>query len=477
MYTKTDWNIGTTPAINETNLDKIEGGIERAHLGTHIYGLNATGNDTYVLTFSPVLGSYNTGLIINLAIDAANTGAATLNINSLGAKDIKKRTVAGKVALITGDLTATGIYTLIYDGTDFIVINPNLPEGIGTAYQQLGTNAGATANEFQNSATSVLTTTSDILYASSANTLARKAKGSVREVLGINSAGSLEYIKQQTWDYVCDATTNQIAEVYKGCCVVSGYLYSFQTDMQTFQKVNLATGAITALATMGSTVNTLWGLLADDNDSNVIHYIYRVSDAIYIKQYSISGNSWSALGSAYAGTSLTTDTHDVGCGFDATNNRIVLCYEDNGTNYLHYFLKTDYTTESRVATTQTVGSIAVFNGTKLLIGTVATANLSQFDTYTSDTVTKEITGNSNLTFDICAGNSTKTYVVILARYTNGSFFIVYDSVNNIPLKIIPAPLLLGSTNNIFFTDGIYIYIAGSNNGAGIKTNSIFRQLI
>ena len=125
MYTKTDWNIGATPAINETNLDKIEGGIERAHLGTHIYGLNATGNDTYVLTFSPVLGSYNTGLIINLAIDTANTGAATLNINSLGAKSIKKRVLGGKIELITGDLTATGVYTLIYDGTDFIITNPD----------------------------------------------------------------------------------------------------------------------------------------------------------------------------------------------------------------------------------------------------------------------------------------------------------------------------------------------------------------
>ena len=191
MYTKTDWNIGATPAINETNLDKIEGGIERAHLGTHIYGLNATGNDTYVLTFSPSLGSYNTGLIINLAIDTANTGAATLNINSLGAKDIKKRTVAGKVALITGDLTVAGIYTLIYDGTDFVVINPNLPVGLGTAYQQLGTNAGATANEFQNSATSILAAAGDTLHASAANTLAKLAKGAAYKTMRMNSAGTL----------------------------------------------------------------------------------------------------------------------------------------------------------------------------------------------------------------------------------------------------------------------------------------------
>lgn len=48
--------------------------------------------------------------------------------------------------------------------------------GIGTAYQALQVNAGATAPSWQPSATSVLTTQGDLLYASAANTLARLAK-------------------------------------------------------------------------------------------------------------------------------------------------------------------------------------------------------------------------------------------------------------------------------------------------------------
>jgi hypothetical protein len=47
---------------------------------------------------------------------------------------------------------------------------------IGTAYQHLGVNAGATAPEWQPSANSVLTAQGDLLYASAANTLARLAK-------------------------------------------------------------------------------------------------------------------------------------------------------------------------------------------------------------------------------------------------------------------------------------------------------------
>jgi hypothetical protein len=48
--------------------------------------------------------------------------------------------------------------------------------GIGTAYQALQVNAGATAPSWQPSASSVLTAQGDLLYASGANTLARLAK-------------------------------------------------------------------------------------------------------------------------------------------------------------------------------------------------------------------------------------------------------------------------------------------------------------
>ena len=49
-----------------------------------------------------------------------NTGSATLNVNSLGAKTIK--TVYGET-LVGGELASGGIYSAIYDGTDFILVN------------------------------------------------------------------------------------------------------------------------------------------------------------------------------------------------------------------------------------------------------------------------------------------------------------------------------------------------------------------
>jgi microcystin-dependent protein len=123
MISSDDYN-GINDDIEE-GYETLDYKINSCYIGTHIYGTSSTGNDTYVTAFSGTTPtSYNNGMIFNLNVDVANTGAATLNINGLGAKDIKKLTLAGKVALVTGDIVAGGIYTLIFDGTDFIVINP-----------------------------------------------------------------------------------------------------------------------------------------------------------------------------------------------------------------------------------------------------------------------------------------------------------------------------------------------------------------
>ena len=61
---------------------------------------------------------------------------------------------------------------------------------IGSAYQMLGVNAGGTAPSWQPSATSVLTTQGDLLYASAANTLARLGKNTTASRYLSNSGSS-----------------------------------------------------------------------------------------------------------------------------------------------------------------------------------------------------------------------------------------------------------------------------------------------
>jgi len=73
----------------------------------------ATGTDTYAVTVSGVT-AYTIGLEVKILFTNANTGPATLNINSLGAKTLRKN---GSSALASGDLVAGATYRLTYDGT------------------------------------------------------------------------------------------------------------------------------------------------------------------------------------------------------------------------------------------------------------------------------------------------------------------------------------------------------------------------
>ena len=84
--------------------------------------------DTYTATPSPAITAYATGSEFNLKVNADNTGASTLNVNAVAAKAIKKYDGAGsKLDLEAGDLQQDQYYKIIYDGTDFILDNPEAP--------------------------------------------------------------------------------------------------------------------------------------------------------------------------------------------------------------------------------------------------------------------------------------------------------------------------------------------------------------
>ena len=88
--------------------------------GTLIYAADAGSNDTYAITLTPAPSAYTTGMMLHFLANTVNTGAATLNVNSLGAKTIKK---AGTQDLSDGDIKAGQIVAVIYDGTNFQLLS------------------------------------------------------------------------------------------------------------------------------------------------------------------------------------------------------------------------------------------------------------------------------------------------------------------------------------------------------------------
>lgn len=97
------WSAGEEITADKLNKSQLQ------------YGEDAGASDTYAVTLSPAPAAYNDGQVFNLYLNTANTGAATLNINSLGAKTIKKMTSLGYVDLETGDILAGQHVLVTYD--------------------------------------------------------------------------------------------------------------------------------------------------------------------------------------------------------------------------------------------------------------------------------------------------------------------------------------------------------------------------
>lgn len=76
--------------------------------------------DAYTATLTPVPLEYTTGMFVAFSVYTANTGASTLNVNSLGAKPI---VMLNDQVLSDRCLEADQIALSFYDGTSFQLIN------------------------------------------------------------------------------------------------------------------------------------------------------------------------------------------------------------------------------------------------------------------------------------------------------------------------------------------------------------------
>lgn len=84
------------------------------------YAADSVGSDAYAITLTPAPTAYVTGQRFTFKAGTANTGAATLNVNSLGAKTIKKQY---NLDLNTGDILANQIVEVVYDGTNMQMVS------------------------------------------------------------------------------------------------------------------------------------------------------------------------------------------------------------------------------------------------------------------------------------------------------------------------------------------------------------------
>ena len=82
--------------------------------------------NAYVIALSPAITAYAAGQEITFKAGAASTTASTLNVNTLGAKALKK---LHDQDIASGDIESGSIVTAVYDGTNFQVTSQLATEG------------------------------------------------------------------------------------------------------------------------------------------------------------------------------------------------------------------------------------------------------------------------------------------------------------------------------------------------------------
>jgi len=110
------------------------------------YCADAGANDTYACSISPAPTAYSTGTVYTFKANTANTGAATLNLNALGAKTIVKTAGGITTTLADNDIRAGSVVQVAYDGTNLQLVSPMANESGGGITNASTTYSGGTTN-------------------------------------------------------------------------------------------------------------------------------------------------------------------------------------------------------------------------------------------------------------------------------------------------------------------------------------------
>lgn len=119
-------------------------------------------NDTITASLTPAITAYATGALFVAKIGGTNTGAATINYNSVGAKNIRKGKT-GSLAVSAGDLAAGRMALFAYDGTNMQLLNaPEFPSGTVMLFNQTAAPTGWTKNTSTGDDTALRLTTGTV---------------------------------------------------------------------------------------------------------------------------------------------------------------------------------------------------------------------------------------------------------------------------------------------------------------------------
>ena len=107
---------------NVTDIDNIESGAS-------FYAAATGASNAYAVTLSPAPTAYSAGLTVRFKANHTTSGAATLNVNGLGAVSVKR--LDGVTDVTAEEIKSGQLLTVVHDGTNFQMQSPPGRAGAG----------------------------------------------------------------------------------------------------------------------------------------------------------------------------------------------------------------------------------------------------------------------------------------------------------------------------------------------------------
>jgi len=313
-FTKTTFVNGSTPPINNVNLNNISDGLE--FLSNNIGTTSNSGNN-YSLTLTNSKYNYDVGIPLTFTSNATNTGGSTLNVNSLGAKTIKKEIEGSLIDIFYGDIAINRSYIVIYDGTYFVLLNPSRRD----EYYQASSN---------NNDSYAISLSNEMIYnfgVYSGLTVRMKAdvSNSGSATLSVNS-GTAKTIKKVTRSGVVDLTDGDIQAGGLYTLIYDGTYFQLQNPTQQFGITGSFTGDNTndRFINLGFTPKMV--ILWIDRGTYKVMTI-TINNALYgLKLDTTSGGIISTLYNNSNGASITTNGFTITYGGEFNNSGTTTYY-------------------------------------------------------------------------------------------------------------------------------------------------------
>jgi hypothetical protein len=193
-----------TSGTDAANLSQVQGSTAKLLQ-------SVTGTDTITAAMVPALTSYSAGQMFYFVAAGDNTGAVTINIDSLGAKSVTRD---GSTALVAGDIVSGEVALIVYDGTRFQLLNGNSFTNLNVSNNL--TLSGGTANGvLYLNGSKVATSGSALTFDGNALNITPVSGNASNVLTGQTTSGAWTNYKNTTADHYIGANNNA-ASLFSG---------------------------------------------------------------------------------------------------------------------------------------------------------------------------------------------------------------------------------------------------------------------